>query len=75
MNSSLVSDLRDTVDGVDGFLPVISTNGQVVYGANDMSVSVYGVESDYLTVSDVLVEYGSDISQSNIDNLDRVALI
>lgn len=75
LDAGLLSNLRNNIDWVDGFLPVVSTNGQISYAANDMSVSVHGVESDYLSIKDIVIEYGSNITQSHIDNLDKVAII
>ncbi|MFK7780557.1 MAG: ABC transporter permease [Candidatus Gracilibacteria bacterium] len=75
LNANLVSELKNNIDGVDGFLPIITTNGQLVYKANDMSASVYGIDNNYLNVKNILVEYGSSITQTHINKLQKVAVI
>jgi putative ABC transport system permease protein len=47
----------------------------VVYKENNMQASVYGVAPDYLIVRNSSIAYGSFITQENIDNIDKVAVI
>lgn len=75
LNSNLVSELKNNIDWVDWFLPIITTNWQLVYKGNDMSTSVYWIDNHYLNVKDILVEYGSSITQSHIDKLQKVAVV
>lgn len=63
------------IDGLSGVLPIVSGNGQLIYSSNNMSASVYGVSTDYFEVKDVDIAYGSNITQKNMNNLDKVAVI
>ncbi len=75
LNSKLLAELNNNIDGIDWFLPIISTNWQLVYWVNDMSASVYGIDNNYFDVKDVLIEYWSSITQTHIDKLKKVAVI
>jgi hypothetical protein len=46
-----------------------------VYGAKNMNSSVYGITPDYFTVKNVKIVYGTNITEKNINNLDKVAVI
>ena len=75
LNANLVSELKNSIDWVDWFLPVISTNWQPSYGAFDMSATVYGIDTNYLDVKDIIVEYWSNITESHINKLQKVAVV
>lgn len=75
LKSNLVSEIKDNVDWLDWVLPVISTNWQVVYWWNDMNATVYWIDTNFLTVKNVEVEYWSNITQSHIDKLQKVAIV
>ncbi len=75
LNSKLLAELNNNIDGIDWFLPIISTNWQLVYWASDMSASVYGIDNNYFDVKNVLIEYWSSITQTHIDKLKKVAVV
>ncbi len=52
-----------------------SSRWQAIYLSQNMQVSVYGVIPSYLTVRNSSVQYGAFISQQNVDNVDKVAVI
>lgn len=74
LNIKVLNNIKE-IDGLSGVLPIVSGNGQIVYSSNNMSASIYGVSPDYFKVKDVDIAYGSNITQKNIDNLDKVAVI
>ena len=55
--------------------PEFSSRKQVVYKSNNMQASIYWVAPSYLEVRNSSVEYWSFISQENVDNIDKVAVI
>lgn len=75
LDANLVSEIKNNIDWLDWVLPVISTNWQLVYWSNDLSATVYGIDTSYLTVKNVAIEYWSSITQTHIDNLNKVAVV
>lgn len=75
LNKKIVSWLEDNVEWLSGILPVITSNGQVIYWWNNMSASVYGVSKNYFEVKNVNIEFWSNFSNDQINNLDKVAVI
>ena len=55
--------------------PVVSGNGQAIVGANNWPTSIYGVNTEYLSIREWVVEEGSMFGQDEIDNLSKVAVI
>ncbi|MBU0626669.1 ABC transporter permease [Patescibacteria group bacterium] len=55
--------------------PEYSSRQQAIYLAQNMQVSVYGVVPSYLVVRNSSIEYGSFISDQNVTNVDKVAVI
>ncbi len=52
-----------------------SSRKQVVYLSNNMQASIYWVTPGYLEVRNSEVEYGSFITQSHVNNIDKVAVL
>ncbi|MDD3145159.1 MAG: ABC transporter permease [Candidatus Gracilibacteria bacterium] len=75
LTSNVVKSIKENVDGLDGVLPIISTNGQLVYSGNDMSATVNGIDTNYFDVKNVEIVYGTNITQTHLDNLDKVAVV
>ncbi|MDD3793618.1 MAG: ABC transporter permease [Candidatus Gracilibacteria bacterium] len=75
LTENVVSSIKENISGLDGVLPIISTNGQFVYSGNDMSASVYGIDTNYLDVKNVEIVYGTNITQNHLNNLDKVAVV
>ena len=69
------SDLIATLPNIKAVSPEYSSRKQVIYGSNNMQASIYGVSPSYLEVRNATVEYGAFISKSNVDNVDKVAVI
>ena len=65
----------ESLDWIKAVLPVISTNWQVIYWSNNMSATVYWVSKDYLTARSIELDYGSNITTTNIKNLEKVAVV
>ncbi len=74
LNLKLLNNIKQ-IDGLSWVLPIVSWNGQIVYGAKNMNSSVYGITPDYFTVKNVKIVYGTNITEKNINNLDKVAVI
>ena len=75
LNEKIVNTIKDNIDWLDWVSPIITSNWQIVYEWNDMSSSVYGVDTNYLNIRNVKVIYGSSITKDDIDNLKKVAVV
>ena len=69
------SDLIATLPNVSLVSPEYSSRGQFIYLSNNAQETVYGVMPSYLKVRNWIVEYWSFITQKNVDNVDKVAVI
>ncbi len=75
LTSKIVKSIKENVDWLDSVLPIISTNWQLIYSRNNMSASVMWVSNDFFKAKNLSIEYWSNISTKNQDNLDKVAVI
>lgn len=75
LNDKIVSTIKNNIEWLNWVLPIISTNWQVIYWWNDISATVYWIDSNFLDVKNVKIMYGSTITQNYIDKLDKVAVI
>jgi len=75
LTESLVQTIQDSVNGLDGVAPIITSNGQLVYGTNDMSVSVYGIDDTFFRIKNVSIADGSPLTNDDIQNLRKVAVL
>lgn len=69
------SDIIAKLPNVGAVSPEYSSRWQAIYLSQNMQVSVYWVLPSYLTVRNSSVQYGAFISQQNLDNVDKVAVI
>ncbi|AHB40915.1 hypothetical protein P148_SR1C00001G0100 [candidate division SR1 bacterium RAAC1_SR1_1] len=69
------SDLIAMLPNIKAVSPEYSNRQQIVYLSNNMQASIYGVTPGYLEVRNSVVEKGSFITQSNVDNIDKVAVL
>lgn len=74
LNLKLLNNIKE-IDWLSWVLPIVSWNGQFIYWSNNMNAQVYWVTTDYFNVKNVKIAYWSNITQKNIDNLDKVAVI
>jgi putative ABC transport system permease protein len=75
LTDKVVKSIKENISWLNWVLPIISTNWQLVYASNNMSATVMWISTDYFKVKNVSIEYGSNITQKNIDDLDKVAVI
>ncbi len=75
LNDKVVTSIRENIDWLDGVIPLITWNGQVKYGRNDMSAQVYGIDTTFMKTKNVTIASGRDISQQDIDSLSKVAVL
>ena len=75
LNKKIVSWIEENIEWLSGVLPVINSNGQVIYAWNNMNASVYWVSENYFEVKNVNIEFWSNFSNDQINNLDKVAII
>jgi len=75
LNTKIVSSIKNDIDWLNWVIPIINWNWQLSYWTNDMSASVYWIDTDFFRVRNVKIEYWLNISQENIDKLDKVIVI
>jgi len=75
LTAKIVSSIKENIDWLDSVLPIITSNWQLVYGSKDMSAQVYWIDTNYFKAKNVDVVFGSDITETHIKNLDKVAVI
>lgn len=75
LNDKVVNSIKENISWLDWVLPIISTNWQLVYSWNNMSSSVMWISTDFFNVKNIEVEYWSNITEKNINDLDKVAVI
>lgn len=69
------SDIISKLPNVAMVSPEYSSRGQFIYLNNNAQETVYWVMPSYLHVRNSTVAYGSFITQKNIDDVDKVAVI
>ncbi len=67
--------IREKVTGLSGIGPEVRSRSQVIVGSKNASTTVLGTTPDYVTVRNAPVEYGSFISDENVTNVDKVAVL
>ncbi|MDD4287448.1 MAG: ABC transporter permease [Candidatus Peribacteraceae bacterium] len=67
--------IREFVPGLSGIEPELSGRQQVINGAQNANTSVIGTTPDYLSVRNATLDYGSFITQDNLTNVDKVAVL
>lgn len=75
LTAKVVSKIKENIEWLSSVLPIITTNWQLVYESNDMSASVYWIDTNYFSAKNVEVIYGSNITETHINNLDKVAVV
>jgi len=75
LTAKVVTEIKNNIDWLSSVLPIVSTNWQLEYWSNDMSVSVYWIDTNYFDAKNVEVVYGNNITQTHLDNLDKVAVL
>ncbi len=69
------ADLVSKIPNVRLVSPEYNSRKQVIYTSNNAQETIYGVTPSYLDVRDSAVEFWSFITQSNMDNADKIAVI
>lgn len=75
LTEKVVNSIKENISWLDWVLPIISTNWQLVYSWNNMSSSVMWISTDFFDVKNIEVEYWSNITEKNINDLDKVAVV
>ena len=75
MEASDVTAIEKNITGLAGIAPVYSGRMQAIAGSANSNVTVHGITPDYRTVRDVSVQYGSFITEKNVTNIEKVAVI
>lgn len=67
--------IKSEVNNLKSIAPVISSRKQVIYKGNNTNTSIYGIDTVYEAVKSIEVSSGSFISQAQIDNVSKVAVL
>lgn len=68
-------DIIKAIEHVSKVSPLISTSKQLVYSDNNTSATINGVTPDYETVNNTSVTAGTFITESAVNNRDKVAVL
>jgi putative ABC transport system permease protein len=60
---------------LDGVSPVVRAAGQVIGGSNNWQTSIYGVNPDYLTVRNWVIESGVSLTDKDLSGNRKVAVL
>ena len=74
LTDKVVKNIQE-INWIKSVLPVITSNWQLLYWSNNMSVSVYWVNNDYLPAKNIKIKYWTNITDDNLKSLDKVAVI
>ena len=75
LTEKVVNSLRENIEGLDGVVPLINSNGQLKYGRNDMSAQIYWVDTSYMKVKNIDMVAGRSITEADINELSKVAVL
>lgn len=75
LTDKLVKNMRENISWLSGVFPLVSSNGSFIYGGKDIQASIYGIDTQYLAARNLEVVYGSNISEENIQKLDKVVVL
>jgi putative ABC transport system permease protein len=64
-----------SLTAIDQVAPMIQKNAQLIYGRNNTNKQVYGVTSEYQSVNNVDIEFGTFIQTSQQNAIARVAVL
>jgi putative ABC transport system permease protein len=75
LNDNIVNSIKTNIDWLAWVIPSLSWNWQLVYESNNLSSSVVWITTDYFNVKNTKIIYWNNISEENLENLDKVAVI
>lgn len=67
--------IKDNCRYVSAVSPVVTSSGQFIYGNNNTPSTVYGVNSDYLTIRQLTVDDGEMFSDQDIKTSAKVCIL
>lgn len=67
--------LKDECNYISAISPVVNKSGQFIYGNNNTPSTVYGVNSDYLTIRQLSVDDGEMFSDEDIKASAKVCVL
>ena len=67
--------IKEQIKGLNGVAPELSSRKQVIAGSNNTNTKIDGVTPDYETVKNFKATYGQFISQDDIDENRKVAVL
>lgn len=67
--------LKDECNYISAISPVVNKNGQFIYGNNNAPSTIYGVNTDYLTIRQLSVDDGEMFSDEDIKASAKVCVL
>lgn len=74
-DDALEIERADRINTIDKVAASYSSRAQVSFGENNANSTIVGITSEYLSLRNIEIEYGSEISQSDIDEMTKVAIV
>ena len=75
LNTTLVESIQNNIEWLDWVVPVITGNADLAYGSTSISSSLYWINRDFFTTKNIEVEFGTNFSEDQITQLEKVAII
>lgn len=75
LNPTLVESIQNNIEWLDWVVPVITGNADLAYGSTSISSSLYWINRDFFTTKNIEVEFGTNFSEDQITQLEKVAII
>lgn len=69
------SAIQTSIQGIKAIEPELRSRMQAIVGSQNTNTSIIGTVPDYLSVRNAEIAYGSFITQTNIDQMDKVAVL
>lgn len=75
LQDKIVKSIETNVDWLVWVVPQLSWNGQLIFESKNTSSSVVWITKNYFDVKNTKIIYWNNISEENLKNLDKVAVI
>lgn len=75
LDASMVQYIEKNVSNIDIIAPSVNGRKQIIYGTFNTSSTVNGITPEYLTVRNLKIQNGSFISDADVNQLNKVAVL
>jgi putative ABC transport system permease protein len=75
LDAGMIQYIQKNISNIDAIAPSVNWRQAVIYGTFNTNATVNGVTPEYLTVKNLEVSDGSFITNDDVDNLNKVAVL